>query len=346
MILVRNKMAEKIPKESSNIVKEKIKALKQIIPECFSEGVLDFEKLKISLGHLLDSNNEKYSFSWSGQQDTFKNIQTTSKETLIPASDESINFDTTENLFLEGDNLEILKLLQKSYFEKVGMIYIDPPYNTGGDFVYKDNFHNSIKSYLEQTGQIESGIKLTTNPVTSGRFHSDWISMMYARISVSRNLLSKDGVIFVSIDDNEYHNLKWIMDALFGEENYISTLVWHKKAGGGGDNKNIVKEHEYVLCYAKEKLDESFNNLELGYDETLDYEGPDEQGRYYNTEGLLLRGANSTKEARPNLCYPIKCPDGTDLWPRGGEGTWRYGSNVLEKKIKKKKIILKKTKKV
>lgn len=200
-------MPSKVARESQDVVKEKIKLLKKVIPECFSDGVLDFEELRKTLGKTLDSNDEKYTFSWAGRNNTFKAIQAPSKGTLIPDKKESVNFDETENIFIEGDNLEILKLLQKSYFEKIKLIYVDPPYNTGKDFVYKDNFHNGIQAYLEQTGQIENGIKLTTNPETSGRFHSDWISMMYARLFLARNLLNEEGVIFVSIDDKEVYNL-------------------------------------------------------------------------------------------------------------------------------------------
>ncbi|MGY5151902.1 MAG: site-specific DNA-methyltransferase [Candidatus Nitrosopumilus sp. bin_6a] len=337
-------MVEKIKKDSKNVLDENILKLKQIFPNVFAEGKIDFKKLKETLGDFVDSGNENYSFSWAGRSESLKNIQTISQGTLIPDKKESVNFDLTHNLFIEGDNLEVLKLFQKSYFEKVDMIYIDPPYNTGNDFIYKDNFKNSLNSYLEQTGQTENKIPLTTNPETSGRFHSDWISMIYPRIFLSRNLLTEKGILFVSIDDNEYSNLKLILDEIFGAENNICTLIWHKKAGGGSDSKNIVTEHEYILCYAKNIEHESFGGLDLTYDETLDYEGPDEQGRYYSTEGLLLRGPNSTKEARPNLCYSIKCPDGTELWPRDGDGAWRYSSKRFKEELKNNNIIFKETK--
>jgi len=243
-------MTKKISKESSDIVKEKIKALKQVIPECFSEGILDFEKLNITLGKTLDSNDEKYSFSWAGRAQTFRNIRASSKFTLIPDTQDSVNFDNTENIFIEGDNLETLKLLQRSYFEKIKMIYIDPPYNTGNDFIYKDNFHNSVESYLEQTGQSKSGIKLTTNPETSGRFHSDWLSMMYSRIYLARNLLKSDGVILVSINDKEFFHLRMILNEIFGEENFLAQFIWNSE--GSTDNQLEIKiVHEYVVMYVK-----------------------------------------------------------------------------------------------
>ena len=215
-------MIKQVEKESLNLKEKVYSTLKEEAPEVFIEGKIDFDKLKETLGEEVDVKDEKYSFNWSGRKEALKNIQTTAKGTLVPQEKESVKFDSTENLFLEGDNLEVLKLLQKSYFNKVKMIYIDPPYNTGKDFVYKDDFKNSIKAYLEQTGQANGdGIRLTSNPETSGRFHSDWITMMYPRLFIARNLLKEDGVIFVSIDDNEVHNLRIIMNEIFGEENFL-----------------------------------------------------------------------------------------------------------------------------
>src|SRR3989344_5363339 len=223
----------KVSKESMNLAQEKISELRRLFPEIVAEGKVDFNKLQRTLGEDIDGKEEKYSFNWAGRKESFKNIQITAKGTLIPAEKESINFDKTENLFIEGDNLEVLKLLQKSYFNKIKMIYIDPPYNTGKDFVYKDNFHNSIKAYLEQTGQLNGdGVKLTTNPETNGRFHSDWISMMYPRLFIARNLLRDDGVIFISIDDNEVTNLRKICDEIFGEENFFAQVIVRSNSRG------------------------------------------------------------------------------------------------------------------
>ena len=240
-----------ISKESMNFEEELFIELKQLLPNVFTEGKIDWNKLKLILGEKLVDKDEKYSFNWAGREEASKNIQSSVKETLIPDKDESINFYSTENIFIEGDNLEALKLLQKAYFNTVKMIYIDPPYNTGKDFVYRDNFRNSINSYLEQTGQLsEEGFKFTTNPESSGRFHSEWISMMYSRLFIARNLLRDDGVIFVSIDDNEVHNLRLVMNEIFGEENFISTFTW-KARGGRQDSEFVAEIHEYILLYSK-----------------------------------------------------------------------------------------------
>ncbi len=242
-------MTVRVSRESSDIVKGKIQILKQIIPECFTEGTLDIEKLKNTVGQTLDSNDEKYTLNWAGRNDTFKNIQIPIRDTLVPNKNESVKFDDTENIFIEGENLEVLKLLQRSYFGKIKMIYIDPPYNTGKDLIYKDNFHEDISEYLKETGQSKDGIKLTTNPETSGRFHSDWISSMYARLFIARDLLTDDGVIFVSIDDKEVHNLKLIMNEIFGEENFITNIIW--EGGLKNDSTFFSISHDHILCYVK-----------------------------------------------------------------------------------------------
>lgn len=273
----------KVLTESVNLQEETIAELKKLMPQVFTEDKIDFDKLKLTLGEELDEKNEKYSFNWAGRQEAFKNIQTTAKGTLIPAPEESINFDSTENLFIEGDNLEVLKLLQKSYFNKVKMIYIDPPYNTGKDFVYKDNFKNSIESYLEQTGQLsEEGVKLTTNPETSGRFHSDWLSMMYPRLFIARNLLRDDGVIFVSIDDNEVHNLRMIMNEIFGEENFIVNIC-HKSRASVSNDKIVSSNHNHILLYAKNYDNIFQNRKKFGLDPNLEgfnYDDNDGRGKY------------------------------------------------------------------
>ena len=213
-------------KKTSDIIDEKIKAIRQIIPECFSEGNLNMDEFCQIIGNVVDAGEERYSLNWNGKNNAKKNRNTPSNATLVPVKNKSVNFDNTENIFIEGDNLEVLKLLRKSYYEKIKMIYIDPPYNTGNDFIYKDNYHNSIESYLKQTGQTKDGITLTTNTETSGRFHSDWMSFMYPRLSLARYLLTDDGIIFISIDDNEIHNLRFMLDEIFGPENFIANIVW------------------------------------------------------------------------------------------------------------------------
>lgn len=241
---------KKVNLTSSDLTEEKLTELRRVLPEAFSEDKIDWNKLRAVLGDKIDERIEKFSFSWAGKSGAIQNVLIPSKATLRPTKDESIKFDTSENLFVEGDNLEVLKLLQKAYFEQVKMIYIDPPYNTGGDFVYHDNFASPVKSYLQQTGQVDAeGNNLQTNRETNGRYHSDWLSMMYPRLKLAWSLLRDDGVIFVSIDDNEVHNLRQIMNEVFGEENFVAQLVW--AAGRKNDSKLISVSHEYILCYLK-----------------------------------------------------------------------------------------------
>lgn len=243
---------KKINLTSANLSEEKLKELRHILPEVFSETKIDWDRLKLVLGDNIDPRVEKFSFTWAGKSSAIKNVITPSTSTLRPAKDESINFDTTENIFIEGDNLEALKLLQKTYFEKVKVIYIDPPYNTGSDFVYKDDFKSALKGYLSQTGQVDGdGQKLQTNKETSGRFHSDWLSMIYPRLKLAWSLLEDDGLIFVSIDDNELHHLLMIMNEIFGEENFITKFIWEKTQHFGRQKVNYYSNADYIVCFAK-----------------------------------------------------------------------------------------------
>lgn len=353
-------MTAKISTESLDIIDARIKLLKQIIPECVTEGKIDFSKLKKTLGETLDSNDEKYTFSWAGRNDTFKNLQIPSKGTIVTVQEESINFDSTQNLFIEGDNLEVLKLLQKTYFEKLKMIYIDPPYNTGRDFIYKDNFTNSIQSYLEQTGQIEGGIKLTTNPETSGRFHSDWISMMYPRLFIARNMLREDGIIFVSIGQKELHNLILILNEIFGEENRVGIISRLMKSGGN-KGEYFSPNIDYILVYAKNiTFADSFRlSLETEYIDRIytetEVKGP-LKGERYREMGLY----QGYLEKRKNQRYWIKCPDGSFAIPPGktfpsqlkdgaqvepqrGDGVWRWIYETYHDEFAKDGIVFKKT---
>lgn len=232
--------------KSLDLVKENIKALKQLFPEIVTEGKIDFEKLKLILGEEIETRNEKYEFTWHGKRMSMKLAQIPSTGTLRPDKEKSKNWDTTKNLYIEGDNLEVLKLLQKSYFGSIKMIYIDPPYNTGKDFVYKDDFRDNIQNYKEITKQIT-----TANPETSGRYHTDWLNMMYPRLKLARNLLKEDGVIFVSIDDIEMANLRKVMNEIFGEENILAELVWD--LGTGTSAGHFTRSHEYILAFAKNK---------------------------------------------------------------------------------------------
>lgn len=337
-------MTKKIEKESMNIPEDKLSQLKLSFPETFSEGKIDFERLKVILGGMVDEREEKYSFSWAGRSEAIKNLQITSKGTLIADKKESVDFDSTENLFVEGDNLEVLKLLLKSYFGKVKMIYIDPPYNTGNDFVYKDDFRNSLQSYLEQTGQSKEGVKLTTNPETSGRYHSDWLSMMYPRLFIARNLLKEDGVIFVSIDDNEVHNLRMMMNEIFGEENFVAQLVWENREGGGGSDSRYFKiKHEYLLVYSKQIETAEINGVDITnedrYTETDEYEA--QRGKY-----LLIKLNSASIQYSKSLDYPIKAPGGSEIIPSYGNkrACWRWSKSKVEWGLKEGFIVIKKDK--
>ena len=237
---------------SADVVSENVEQLQSLFPEAFTEGKIDFDVLKQLLGGTVDERDEKYGLNWHGKRRARQLALTPSAGTLRPCPEESVDWETTQNLMIEGDNLEVLKLLQKSYAGKVKLIYIDPPYNTGKDFVYPDNFQDNIKNYLELTGQTgEGGRKLTSNTEASGRFHTDWLNMMYPRLKLAKNLLKDDGVIFVSIDDNEVANLRISCDEIFGIENLIAEIVWE------GANKNDARQigtcHEYVLVYAKKR---------------------------------------------------------------------------------------------
>jgi adenine-specific DNA-methyltransferase len=252
-------LPEKLDLRSHDIAEDKRQALLHLFPEIRTEGgKIDVERLKLMLGETVDVGKERYGMHWPGKADCFKTIQMPSLGTLRPCPEESVNFDTTENLIIEGDNLEVLKLLQKSYLGKVKMIYIDPPYNTGNDFIYPDDYSESLQTYLEYTGQVDAeGKKFSTNTETNGRFHSKWLNMMYPRLYLARNLLKEDGVILISIDDAEIDNLRKIGAELFGEENLIACLVWEK--GRKNDAKLFSVGHEYMVVYAKsiERLKET-----------------------------------------------------------------------------------------
>lgn len=247
---------EKLDGTSMNIVQNNIEKLKEIFPEIFSENKIDFEALKAVLGGEVEEENERYSFNWHGKNKARRIAQEMSTGTILPVKEDSKNWENTDNLYIEGDNLEVLKLLQKSYHSKVKMIYIDPPYNTGKDFVYPDNFKDNLKNYLEITGQVgEEGQKLSTNSDSSGRYHSDWLNMMYPRLKLARNLLSDDGVIFISIDDNEVGNLRKLCDEIYGEENFRNQLTVRRGAKSVQAQfetwDKLGQNLEYILFYTK-----------------------------------------------------------------------------------------------
>lgn len=243
---------EKMPLTSMDVAEEKREQLKALFPEAFAEGKIDFDQLKRALGVWVEPGKERFGLNWPGKAECMKIIQQPSIATLKPARDESVNFDETENLFIEGDNLEVLKLLQKAYFGKIKMIYIDPPYNTGKEFIYPDKYSETLDTYLAYTGQVDDeGRKFSTNTDANGRKHSNWLNMMYSRLYLARNLLREDGVIVISIDENEFHNLKKLADEIFGETNYAGEIVW--KNSSKNDQDYISIQHEYILFYVKNK---------------------------------------------------------------------------------------------
>ncbi len=322
----------KLPLTSRDVNAKRLAQFRELFPEASTEGKFDLQKLAQLLGESATDAPERYGLSWSGKSEAIRAVQTTSPGTLLPAPGESANFDTTENLIIEGDNLETLKLLQGGYHGRVKMIYIDPPYNTGGEFIYPDNYKEGLADYLKFSGQVSGeGIRLTTNAETDGRYHSRWLTMMYPRLFLARNLLCEEGVIFVSIDDHEVHNLRAVMNEIFGEENFIVQLVWHSKKGGGGDVKTIVGEHEYILAYARQLGDGVISKKEL---DATPLNLVDEIGAYRKGRELNKWGAGSSRADRPTMFFPITGPSGEDVFPirnDGSEGRWRFGKEKMLK---------------
>ena len=241
----------KMPLTSHDVDGERLGALRALFPEAWSDGTLNVEKLAQLVGQSPAPKAERYGLSWAGKAEAHRVVQSLSTGTLRPAPQESVNFETSGNLILEGDNLEVLKLLQKSYARRVKMIYIDPPYNTGNEFIYPDNFREGLQTYLEYSGQVRDGVRQSTNAETNGRYHSNWLNMMYPRLFLARNLLKDDGVIFISIDDHEVQNLRLMMNEIFGEENFIAQMVW--EGTGKNDSRFISVAHDYILCFARSK---------------------------------------------------------------------------------------------
>ncbi|CAK02034.1 site-specific DNA-methyltransferase [Bartonella tribocorum] len=300
---------KKLDSKSMDIVKQNIQQLKQLFPEVFSEGKINFDQLQELLGNYLVKNEDHYNFTWHGKRAASRLAQTPSTGTLRPCKKESVDWDTTQNLFIEGDNLEVLKLLQKPYHRQVKMIYIDPPYNTGNDFVYKDDFKDGIQNYLEMTRQLDNeGKKIGTNSSSAGRYHTNWLNMMYPRLKLARNLLRDDGVIFISIDDNEVHNLRKLCDEVFGEENFIAQFTW-RKTDNQANIGNIARVKEYIILYSKESKTLKLNKMRLTERAKKEYRYKDNHGFYRRS--ILL------DKTRGRHFYKITTPSGTIL-----EGPW------------------------
>jgi len=330
---------------SADIVQQNIQQLQAIFPEAFTEGGVNFDVLRQLLGDagVLDEGEEKFGFNWYGKKKARQIALTPSTGTLRPCPEESVDWDTTQNLFIEGDNLEVLKLLQKSYAGQVKMIYIDPPYNTGNEFIYPDNYQDNLDTYLRYTGQkTADGYRFSTNTESTGRYHTNWLNMMYPRLKLAQNLLRDDGAIFISIDDNEQSNLKKICDDIFGEENFIDTICWKKKYGGGAKEKYLVSVHEYILIYAKSKT--SFPEILVDFDEQKArrfYKYKDDKFKtlgYYRTHPLE---AVKSFDLRENLRFPVTAPDGTEVWPKR---QWRWSRERFEEALAKDEVIFNKNK--
>lgn len=301
--------ADRPETQSLDGIAQNLTRLADLFPEAFTEGRLDFDVLKQLLGDQIDDRPEKYGLTWNGKARARRHALTPTRATLRPDRESSVDWDTTQNLMIEGDNLEVLKLLQRSYAGKVKLIYIDPPYNTGKDFVYPDDYTDSLRNYQELTGQTEEGRRVSSNTESSGRFHTDWLNMMYPRLKLARELLREDGMIFVNLDDRETSNLRKIMDEMYGEENFLVSFARRTKSGGGSASSHFAIEHDHVIVYAKSK--NLTGDLSVSHDPEYfkRYAEEDEIGRYF--WDTMERSYTKT---RP---YKIKAPDGTLL-----EGNW------------------------
>jgi adenine-specific DNA-methyltransferase len=335
---------------SLDIKEAQLEKLKAAFPEAVCEGKVDWDKLRLTLGEDVVIANERYVLNWAGKSDAFRAIQTSTTATLKPQKEQSVNFsakggsasggDTTENIFIEGENLEVLKVLQKSYYGKVKMIYIDPPYNTGNDsFIYPDKFSESKEEYLKRIGDKDEAGYLTKeglfrkNSKESGRYHSNWLSMMYPRLFLARNLLRDDGVIFISIDDNEVHNLRLMLNEIFGEENFICALIWKRRQNVDSRAKSGVSvDHEYALVYSKN----ASGRLQGQQIDLTKYSDPDNDPRgAWSSDNLV---GLATKDQRPNLHYTLVNPQ-TGIEYQCPEAGWRYSRETMARLIEEGRII-------
>lgn len=315
---------QKLDGRSKDIEQTERDKLASVFPQCFVEGKLDIDKLLSLCGEYILKDFEKYEFTWKGKSECLPLAQKRSTATLRPCPEESVNFENTHNLYIEGDNLEVLKLLQTSYFRQVKMIYIDPPYNTGNDFVYEDDFKDPLERYREVTSQTTK-----SNPEAMGRFHTNWLNMMYPRLRLAANLLRDDGVIFISIDDEEQANLRKICDEIFGEENFVANIMWQKRYSSSNDHKTICPIHDFVMVYRKS---DAWERKLLPRTEQND-----QQYRYEDERGIFRPDnykCNKTADERPNLYYPIIHPKtGEEVWP-SRNAVWRYSQERHAENVK------------
>ncbi len=323
--------------QSADLVSGNIEQLKALFPELITEGehgaAVNVDVLKALVGdQTITDADEKYGLNWHGKRRARQLALTPSTGTLRPCPEESVDWDTTQNLMIEGDNLEVLKLLQKSYAGKVKLIYIDPPYNTGKDFVYPDNFQDNIKNYLELTGQVEGGQKISSNTEASGRFHTDWLNMISPRLKLARNLLREDGAIFVSLDDGEVAHLRIIMNEIFGQENFIATVIWEKKFAPQNDEKYFSERHDFIMVFAKSKEEWRRNLLPRSEDAQARYKNPDNDPRGPWASSDLLR-----IEHRDNCVYTIISPTGARWVPEAGT-SWRHPEDEMMQLVRSGQI--------
>ena len=334
--------------QSADIISENIYRLKELFPDAFSENGVNFDALRQLLGDasVLDEGEEKYGLNWHGKKKARQIALTPSTGTLLPCPEESVDWDTTQNLFIEGDNLEVLKLLQKSYANRVKVIYIDPPYNTGKEFIYPDKFQENLDTYLRYTGQVnDDGIKFASNTEVGGRKHTNWLSMMYPRLKLARNLLASDGVIFLSIDDNEHSNLKLICDDVFGQENFMGEVCRATGQTTGQDSGGLGSSFDYILVYSK-NVDFDLSGLPLSAKDLTRFDNEDERGKYAYDQ-MRKTGSNDRREDRPRLFYPVQNPDGGEVYPvapAGYESCWRFERKTYDRLLKDNIILWKKTK--
>lgn len=329
---------DKLDLQSLDLVNENIEKLAVLFPNCVTEGAngkaIDFDLLKQELSHaVVEGNRERYRLEWPGKREAIVTANLPTTQTLRPVREDSVDFDTTENLYIEGDNLEVLKLLQESYFSKVKMIYIDPPYNTGNDFVYRDNFTGDAATELFESGQIdEQKQRLVANPETSGRYHSDWLSMMYPRLKLARNLLTDDGVIFISIDDNEVHNLRKVCDEVFGEGNFVGCINWHKNYASANDSKTFSNVIDNILVYSKtNKFVRNLLPRTEKQNHLYKYDSNDGKGRW-RSDNLSVRTYSA------NYDYPISNPNtGKTYLPPSGR-CWMTNKETIQKWIEENRV--------
>jgi adenine-specific DNA-methyltransferase len=332
---VATEQPENLDLRSHDISRDKQAEIFRLFPEVRTEGgKIDFDHLKRALGETLDPGKERYGMNWPGKADCFKAIQQPSVATLRPLRAQGVNADTTGNVFIEGDNLEVLKLLQKPYLGKIKMIYLDPPFNTGNEFIYPDNYTESLNTYLEYTGQVDAeGRTFSTNTEADGRFHSKWLNMMYPRLYLARNLLRDNGVIMISIDDHEVANLRRLCDEIFGEENFLITLVWQRRQMADSRNEDRAStDHEYVVCYKRQATRLKGNPI----DKTK-YSNPDNDPRGPWFSADLTGIAN--KEERPNLHYDLVNPETGVVYPPSPTRGWGCAPKTMSLMIEEKRVI-------